>query len=55
MQAEWWNSLEPDEIVHPSGTVWFGSTLFAQACLSENLGSWHDDKVEQIKRVFGDN
>ena len=28
------NSVEPDQ----TGAVWTGSTLFAQACLSENLG-----------------
>ena len=33
------NSVDPDQTA-PLGAVWSGSTLFAQACLSENLGSW---------------
>ena len=32
------NSLDPDQTA-PLGAVWSGSALFAQACLSENLGS----------------
>ena len=32
------NSVDPDQTA-PIGAVSFGSTLFAQACLSENLGS----------------
>ena len=32
------NSADPDQTV-PRGAVWSGSALFAQACLSENLGS----------------
>ena len=32
------NSVDPDQTA-PLGAVWFGSALFAQACLSENLGS----------------
>ena len=31
------NSVDPDQIA-PLGAVWSGSALFAQACLSENLG-----------------
>ena len=31
------NSEDPDQIA-PLGAVWSGSTLFAQTCLSENLG-----------------
>ena len=31
------NSLDPDQTA-PLGAVWSGSTLFAQACPSENLG-----------------
>ena len=31
------NSVDPDQTA-PLGTVWSGSTLFAQAYLSENLG-----------------
>ena len=32
------NSVDPDQIA-PVGAVWSGSALFAQAYLSENLGS----------------
>ena len=32
------NSVDPDQTA-PSGAVWSGSALFAQAYLSENLGS----------------
>ena len=32
------NSVDPDQSA-PLGAVWSGSALFAQACLSENLGS----------------
>ena len=32
------NSVDPDQPA-PFGAVWSGSALFAQACLSENLGS----------------
>ena len=31
------NSVDPDQTA-PLGVVWSGSALFAQACLSENLG-----------------
>ena len=35
------NSVDPDQTA-PLGAVWSGSALFAQACLSENLGKlWH--------------
>ena len=39
------NSVDPDQTA-PLGAVWSGSALFAQAYLSENLGSlryclWH--------------
>ena len=30
------NSVDPDQIAPPA--VWSGSTLFAQTCLSKNLG-----------------
>ena len=33
------NSVDPDQTVAPRGAVWSGSALFAQAYLSENLGS----------------
>ena len=32
------NSVDPDQTA-PKGAVWSGSALFAQAYLSENLGS----------------
>ena len=32
------NSVDPDKTV-PLGAVWSGSALFAQTCLSENLGT----------------
>ena len=32
------NSVDPDQTA-PTGAVWSGSALFAQAYLSENLGS----------------
>ena len=32
------NSVDPDQTA-PPGAVWSGSALFAQAYLSENLGS----------------
>ena len=32
------NSVDPDQTA-PRGAVWSGSALFAQAYLSENLGS----------------
>ena len=31
------NSVDPDQTA-PIGAVWPGSALFAQTCLSENLG-----------------
>ena len=31
------NSVDPDQTA-PVGAVWSGSALFAQTCLSENLG-----------------
>ena len=37
--ADWMaNSVDPDQTA-PRGAVWPGSTLFAQAYLSKNLGS----------------
>ena len=32
------NNEDPDQTA-TQGAVWFGSALFAQICLSENLGS----------------
>ena len=36
------NSVDPDQTA-PLGAVWSGSTLFAHACLSENLGTLQYD------------
>ena len=40
------NSVDPDQTA-PVGAVWSGSTLFAQTCLSENLGKlrYNDDET----------
>ena len=45
------NSVDPDQTA-PLGAVWSGSALFAQAYLSENLGSlrYLKDRVFQIIR-----
>ena len=32
------NSVDPDQTA-PLGKIWSGLTLFAQTCLSKNLGS----------------
>ena len=41
------NSVDPDQTA-PLGAVWSGSALFAQAYLSENLGSlWYPDSDSQ--------
>ena len=39
--------VDPDQTA-PLGAVWSGSALFAQACLSENLGS-----LQYVTRVIG--
>ena len=48
------NSVDPDQAA-PLGVVWSGSALFAQAYLSENLGSLrymqHRIKIEVRKSV----
>ena len=44
------NSVDPDQTA-PLGAVWSGSALFAQACLSENLGSlWYIDMFNFQKK-----
>ena len=48
------NSVDPDQTA-PLGAVWSGSALFAQACLSENLGSLRYSiifKLIQINRLI---
>ena len=43
------NSVDPDQTV-PLGAVWSGSALFAQTCLSENLGKlWYCKFTEAFK------
>ena len=41
------NSVDPDQTA-PLGAVWSGSALFAQAYLSENLGSLRYCKIVAI-------
>ena len=42
------NNVDPDQTA-PLGAVWSGSALFAQACLSENLGSlWYFNKFPNV-------
>ena len=41
------NSVDPDQTL---GAVWSGSALFAQACLSENLGSLRYWQLNPRKR-----
>ena len=38
------NSVDPDQTA-PLGAVWSGSALFAQASLSENLGSLRKTQI----------
>ena len=41
------NSVDPDQTA-PLGAVWSGSALFAQAYLSENLGSLRYTRVQPV-------
>ena len=41
------NSVDPDQTA-PLGAVWSGSALFAQAYLSENLGSLRYPKIPKL-------
>ena len=41
------NSVDPDQTA-PLGAVWSGSALFAQAHLSENLGSKRQYQYNQL-------
>ena len=45
------NSVDPDQTA-PLGAVWSGSALFAQAYLSENLGSL---RYYTIYKIYIDN
>ena len=45
------NSVDPDQTA-PLGAVWSGSALFAQAYLSENLGSLRYRPEFHKARVF---
>ena len=41
------NSVDPDQTA-PLGEVWSGSALFAQTCLSENLGKgWYTQILKE--------
>ena len=44
------NSVDPDQTA-PLGAVWSGSALFAQAWLSENLGSLRYDMFSLLQLV----
>ena len=51
------NSVDPDQTA-PLGAVWSGSALFAQTCLSENLGklryiSWSNVKAGLLEVKYG--
>ena len=45
------NSVDPDQTA-PLGAVWSGSALFAQVCLSENLGSHYTCISQAIKYAY---
>ena len=45
------NSVDPDQTA-PLGAVWSGSALFAQAYLSENLGSLRYDGYMEDIQIF---
>ena len=45
------NSVDPDQTA-PLGAVWSGSALFAQAYLSENLGSLRYARKEKQSRKW---
>ena len=46
------NNVDPDQTA-PLGAVWSGSTLFAQTCQSENLGSlWY--MLQEFSKLCGD-
>ena len=44
------NSVDPDQTA-PLGAVWSGSALFAQTCLSENLGKLQYAKTLSLKEL----
>ena len=46
------NSVDPDQTA-PLGAVWTGSALFAQAYLSENLGSLRYYRATGSKDAYG--
>ena len=45
------NSVDPDQTA-PLGAVWSGSSLFAQAYLSENLGSLQYIRKCQVSQIL---
>ena len=47
------NSVDPDQTA-PLGAVWSGSALFAQAYLSENLGSLRYPKLHVDSKYWSD-
>ena len=46
--AEITNSVDPDQTA-PLGAVWSGSALFAQTCLSKNLGTLRYASLKIVK------
>ena len=46
------NSVDPYQIAN-LGAVWSGSTLFAQACLSENLDHYGTGKSQEVQCLIG--
>ena len=47
------NSVDPDQTA-PLGAVWSGSALFAQTCLSENLGKlrYYSFRMQSLLDLF---
>ena len=45
------NSVDPDQTA-PVGAIWSGSALFAQACLSENLGSSQYTVLHMFQKLY---
>ena len=45
------NSVDPDQTA-PLGAVWSGSALFAQACVSENIGSLRYTQKKHEGNIF---
>ena len=45
------NSVDPDQTA-PEGAVWYGSSLFAYAILSETLKTYRTDKCRSEQETF---